>query len=290
MPDPSLKFFGAKRMHKILLASQTGEEKSQNPHPKHVIVMNFRGNRRLTLSSIGSLDCPLRDRCLRVSLLKQFFSKFLVLVITAASIYGIDRAVARLYGEQTLAPVLAILCFGGLIFVGSPRLILVAIPLFAAESYWIIRDTSMYPHIRTVSVVLGGLIAYWACGQRRSLEARLAELDLILAKLQAPWILCDRSGNIRRMSAPAAELAQANFKDLEGTSFFAKFTAGPSKGELIQKFLQTADSRAPVEKFVLSNPENPGRLFDSSFVPVQTREGPGILVILSDASTQTSCP
>ena len=199
----------------------------------------------------------------------------------AASIYGIDRAVAYFYSEQTLAPVLAILCFGGLIFVGSPRLILAAIPLFAAESYWIIRDASMYPHIRTVSVILGGLIAYWASVQRRSLEARLAELDLILAKLHAPWILCDRSGNIRRMSTPAAELAQANFKALEGTSFFAKFTAGPSKGELIQKFLQTADSRAPVEKFVLSTPENPDRLFDSSFVPVQTREGAGILVVLS---------
>ncbi len=218
-----------------------------------------------------------------VSLLKQFFSKFLILVALAASIYGVDRAVAYFYSEQTLAPVLAILSFGGLIFLGSPRLILVAIPLFAAESYWIIRDTSMYPHIRTVSVILGGLIAYWACFQRRSLEARLSELDLILAKLNAPWVLCDRSGNIRRMSTPAAELAPTNFKDLEGTSFFAKFTAGPSKGELIQKFLQTADSRDPVEKFVLSTPENPGRLFDSSFVPVQTREGPGILVVLSES-------
>jgi hypothetical protein len=214
-------------------------------------------------------------------MLKMFIKKTAFLAALAASIYGVDRAVAYIYSEQTLAPVLAILCFGGLIFLGSPRLILVAIPLFAAESYWIIRDTSMYPHIRTVSVILGGLIAYWACVQRRSLEARLAELDLILAKLHAPWILCDRSGNIRRMSTPAAEIVQANFKDLEGTSFFAKFTAGASKGELIQKFLQTADSRAPVEKIVLSTPENPDRIFDSSFVPIQTRGGPGILVVLS---------
>ena len=217
-------------------------------------------------------------------MLKEFIKKTALLAALAASIYGVDRAVAYFYSEQTLAPVLTILSFGGLIFVGSPRLILVAIPLFAAESYWIILDTSMYPHIRTVSVVLGGLIAYWACVQRKSLEARLSELDLILGKLHAPWILCDRSGNIRRMSTPAAELAQAKLKDLEGTSFFAKFTAGPSKGELIQKFLQTADSRDPVEKFVLSTPENPGRLFDSSFVPVQTREGPGILVVLSKST------
>ena len=213
--------------------------------------------------------------------MKQFFLKSLILLAISASIYAIDAGVAAVFGEQTLAPVLSILCFGGLIFFGSPRLILVSIPLFAAESYWIIQDVSIYPLIRTFTVMVGGSIAFWASLQRQSLESRLSELDLILAKLQAPWILCDRSGNIRRMSTPAAEIARANFKDLEGTSFFAKFTAGPSKGELIQKFLQTADSRATVEKFVLSTPENPGCLFDSSFVPIQTREGSGILVVFS---------
>ena len=80
----------------------------------------------------------------------------------AGLIYGLDRAVAYFFSEQTLAPVLAILGLAGLVFLGSPRLILLAIPLFAAESYWIIRDSSMDPHIRTISVVLGGLLAYWA--------------------------------------------------------------------------------------------------------------------------------
>lgn len=36
----------------------------------------------------------LRDRGLKIDSLKRFFSKFLILVIMAASIYGIDRAVA----------------------------------------------------------------------------------------------------------------------------------------------------------------------------------------------------
>ena len=215
---------------------------------------------------------------------RGFIKKISLLAAMAASIYLVDSAVALFFGEQTLAPVLSILCFGGLIFLRSPRLILFAIPVFAAESFWIIRDVSKYPFIRTFTVVVGGLIAFWACDQRRKLEGRLAELDLILAKLQAPWILCDRTGNIQRMSTPAAEIVHANFKELEGTSFFAKFTAGSSKGELIQKFLQTADSRAPVEKFILSTPDNPGRLLDSSFVPLQTREGPGILVVLSPFS------
>jgi hypothetical protein len=199
-------------------------------------------------------------------------------------IFGADRAVAHFYSEQTLAPVLAILCLAGLVFLGSPRLILVAIPLFAAESYWIIKDSSMYPHIRTISVVLGGLLAFWASLQKKSLEDRLSELDMILAKLRAPWILCDRSGNIRRMSTPAAQLAQANFKELEGSSFFSKFSGGPSKGELIQKFLKAADSRLAVDRVGLNLAERPGLHTDASFIPIQTREGPGILVILSPNS------
>ena len=100
-------------------------------------------------------------------------------------------------------------------------------------------------------------------------------------RVDALSILCDRSGNIRRMSTPAAELVQANFKDLEGTSFFSKFSAGASKGELIQKFLKTADSRAPVEKLSLAIATTPARTLDASFIPIQTREGPGILTTLT---------
>lgn len=202
----------------------------------------------------------------------------------AAAIYGIERAVSLLYTDQTLAPVLSILCFAILIFFGSPRLILVAIPLFALESYLLIRGLSAYPHIRTISVVMGGLLAYWACRQRQNLEERINEMDTILSKMQTPWILCDRSGNIRRMSTPAAQLARANFKDLEGTSFFSKFSGGPSKGELIQKFLKAADSRIAVDRVGLNVADQPGSYIGASFIPIQTKEGTGILVILSPQS------
>jgi len=203
----------------------------------------------------------------------------------AAAIYGIERAVGFFYSDQTLAPVLSILCFAILVFFGSSRLILVAIPLFALESYLLIRDLSAYPHIRTISVGMGGLLAYWTCRQKQNLEERISEVDMILSKMQTPWILCDRSGNIRRMSTPAAQLAQANFKDLEGSSFFSKFSGGPSKGELIQKFLKAADSRITVDRVGLNLSDHPGFHADASFVPLQTKEGVGILVILSPNSS-----
>lgn len=213
--------------------------------------------------------------------MKNLLPKILILAATAGTIYAGDRAVAYFFKEQTLAPVLAILCFSALIFYGSPKLILVAIPLFALESYWLIEGLSAYPHIRAFSVVLGGLIAFWACGQKQKLEARLAELDLILEKLQAPWILCDRSGNILRLSSAAGNLAQTPPEQLRGLSFFSAFSAGASKGEMIQHFLKAADSRNPVEKYALTPAGKSGPSFDASFIPVVTRDGASILVILA---------
>lgn len=211
----------------------------------------------------------------------RVYGQIVTLVAMLAAIYAGDRAVAHFFREQTLAPVLAILCFGVLIFLGSPRLILVAIPLFALESLWLIHGLSAYPHIRTFSVVLGGLIAFWACGQKQKLEARLAELDLILEKLQTPWILCDRSGNILRLSSAAGNLAQIPPEQLRGLSFFSAFSAGASKGEMIQHFLKAADSRNPVEKYALTPAGKPGPSVDASFIPVVTRDGASILVIFA---------
>lgn len=210
--------------------------------------------------------------------------RWMTLVAMMAVIYLGDRAVAYFFKEQTLAPVLAILCFGFLVFLGSPRLILVAIPLFALESLWLIHEFSAYPHIRTISVALGGLIAFWACVQKQSLKSRLAELDMILDKLQTPWILCDRSGNILRLSASAGNLARISLEQLRGLSFFSVFSAGSAKGELIQHFLKAADSRRSVEKFALQPVGGSGHVIEASLVPVVTRDGGSILVIFAQHS------
>jgi len=51
--------------------------------------------------------------------------------------------------------------------------------------------------------------------------------------------------------------------------------------ENLEKLLNPADSRAPVEKLSLAIATTPARTLVASFIPIQTREGPGILVILS---------
>lgn len=208
-------------------------------------------------------------------------SRIAILAAMATAIYGIEAAVTHSFGDQTLAPLLSTLCCAALIILGSPRLILVAIPIFATESYLLIMDSSKYPLIRSTTMIVGGQLAYWACCQKRNLKERVNEVELILSKMHTPWILCDRSGNIQRMSTPAAQMVQANFNDLQNTSFFAKFGGGNSKGEIIQKFLKAADTRFPVDRVGLNLTDQPNIHADASFIPVQTREGTSILVILS---------
>ena len=197
------------------------------------------------------------------------------------AVFLVETLVTSWVGDQTLAPFLSMLCFFGLIFWGSPALILLAAPLLAAESYWLILDCSKYPKIRAATALLGGLLAYFASLQRKSLENQANELDLILAAIQTPWIHCDRYGNIIRMSSQASALAQANINELVGTSFFSKFAAGPSKGELIQSFLKSADSHMAVENVTLTLMNHPQKHHHASFVPLKTHQGHGILVIFN---------
>lgn len=210
----------------------------------------------------------------------RFFQNFSLLAAGLGFVYATEWVVSYFFGDQTLAPLLSILFCVALVFLGSPRLILVAIPLFALLTYLLIMDYSKYPMIRTATMMIGGLLAYWSCRQRKSLAQKISEVDIILSKVEAPWILCDRSGNIRQMSEAAARLAGVTLKQVEGTSFFSVFSSGPSKGELIQKFLQAADAHSVVEKYSLAPPARPGTFFHGSLIPLQVPEGLGILALI----------
>lgn len=210
----------------------------------------------------------------------RFFQCTALLVAGLIFVYSTEHVVAHFFGDQTLAPMLSILCFVGFVFVGSPALILAAVPSFALLTYLLIMDSSKYPLIRTATMMMGGALAYWSCRQREGLSRHINEVETILSKIQEPWVLCDRSGNIRRISPTAVQLAGASSEDVEGSSFFSLFSSGPSKGELIQKFLQAADGRVLVENYSLAPPNRPGVFFAASLIPLKVAEGFRILIII----------
>jgi hypothetical protein len=89
--------------------------------------------------------------------------RFLVLfVILALGIFAGERLSALWFGPQTLAPLLAVLSLGIIAIRFSYRFVLLSILPFAVLSYWLISDSSQYPLVRTITVILAGGIACWA--------------------------------------------------------------------------------------------------------------------------------
>lgn len=201
------------------------------------------------------------------------------LIILLVLVYTIETSVTAIFDNQTLAPILAILSCAFLVFLDSPRLILISIPLFAIETYFLIRDSSQYPLIRTSTMIVGGGLAFWACCQRQSQRRKLDEVDMILRSIQTPWILCDRNANITRAGHFAAGIVNLAPPEMTGLSFFSTFGAGPAKGELIRKFMQAADSRVAVHNIPLVMANDPKQRPMASFLPVETSEGIGVLVL-----------
>lgn len=211
--------------------------------------------------------------------MKRNWGLFFLLVVMVMLVWGLEQATTAVFGDQTLAPILSILACAIFVFFESPRLILLAIPCFALETYLLIMDSSIYPAIRTSTMITGGLLAYWACQQRKALKSLIGETDMILNELNSPWVLCDRSGNIQRISSKAADLAGSAPDRMLGISFFSKFGGGASKGEIIQKFLRSADLRETADSVSLVPSDRTTVTVKASFVPMQTRDGAGVLVI-----------
>ena len=106
----------------------------------------------------------------------------MILALLFLAVNGMETATSFFFGDQTLAPLLSILSCTVLVVRSSPNLVLFSVPFFAAETYWLIMESSIFPLIRTGTMVAGGLLAYWTCRQRVAVQDQLDEVDPILAK------------------------------------------------------------------------------------------------------------
>jgi positive regulator of sigma E activity len=95
---------------------------------------------------------------------------------------------------------LSILSLSILAFFCSSRLILLSTPLFILLSYLLIREHSIYPLVRALTVLLGGILAVWVCSSREKLQHQQSEIESIVNLMPIPWLLADSAGNILRIS------------------------------------------------------------------------------------------
>ena len=199
--------------------------------------------------------------------------------------WGIESVTTRLYGHQTLAPMLSILSLSILAFYCSSRVVLLSTPLFILLSYLLIREHSIYPLVRSFTVLLGGILAVWVCSSREKLQRQQSEIETIVNLMPIPWLLADASGNLLRISPELQKLLGPSHSNLINTSFFSLFSAAQNRGEFIRLFLDTADNSVahPGLNLALANP--PHTRFIATLSALPSTSGQSVLIILNPSSS-----
>jgi PAS domain-containing protein len=215
-------------------------------------------------------------------LFKPFsFLKFiLALVLGLGMVAGLDRGVAILFGEQTLAPLIALLVLAVFSFFLTPAQILLAIPLFAFESFVLIHEASAYPLVRTATVVLGGALAWTVRTERLKISMQLEEVDTLLSQLPAPWLMVDSSSNILQVSRVAVAILGMPLQELQASTFSYLFSPAERKGDFIQTFLKVVDHHQGVSGLELIC-RHSGQAFTASLAPLTNTRGTSVLVVLA---------
>lgn len=204
---------------------------------------------------------------------------FLILLLLVALVVVVELSTTRLFGDQTLAPLLSLIVLAGLAYFFSPRQVLLAVPLFVCLSYFMIVDSSKYPLVRSSTVLVGGFVALWAAKQRARLSSQIEEVEAVLQSLPLPWILSDASGVITRHSATLIQPA-AGARDLVGTSFFSYFNL-TSKKEFIRTYMDAFDRNSTLPVIVL-NALNSSKAYRVSFVFLSQKDGRRVLSVLQE--------
>lgn len=200
---------------------------------------------------------------------------FLVLVV------GIESGATYFFGHQTLAPLLSILSLSVLAFYSSSRLLLLSTPLFMLLSYLLIRDHSDYPLVRTFTVLLGGILAFWVSSSRQRLQRQQAEIENIVSLMPIPWLLVDASGNLLRIGPELKKLLGPSHSKLINTSFFALFSTIQNRGEFIRLFLDAADRSITHTGLQLSLVNPPHTQFVAVLSPLPSPDVNSVLIILN---------
>jgi PAS domain-containing protein len=162
--------------------------------------------------------------------------RFLFLfVILALGLVAGERLSALWLGPQTLAPLLAVLSLGIIAIRFSYRFVMLSILPFAVLSYWLISDSSQYPFVRTITVILAGGIACWASFEKDRLSQHVQEFDAIIRNLPLPWLLSDPNGITVALSPLLAASAGKTSEELVGipySSLLAPADSGEAKSPI----------------------------------------------------------
>jgi PAS domain-containing protein len=195
-----------------------------------------------------------------------------------AGVWAIESFVTRTFGDQTLAPLLSIISFVVIATSFNHRYVLFAVLPFCLLSYFLIRDSSQFPMIRTLTLSLAGVIAAWASWQKARLGRQVREFEAVIMNLPSPWILSDPNGNVIRTSSLFASLVGKTPEELLGVPHFSLLA--PAENESSEAgavaFLGKSQ-KLQIHPFLA--PDSP-RFFKATYVPVVIQNDHCLLTIL----------
>ena len=231
-------------------------------------------------SFIGNVSLPeVKEKVNKMNSKHHFGMYLLTLAGSLLCVAVIEQGITVILGELTLAPPLSIIALGLFAAFYSWREVMVAIPLFAALSYFLILDSARFPTIRAISVFLAGILAMWAAYQRVKLVLHAREVEAILKNIGLPWILSDESGNVSQISPRAQELLSLDASLILGLSYFSIFSPMEGKGELIRRYLDLfAPQAVPIHVSLASKTSD--RRFRAALSPLEFPGGKRVLTIL----------
>ena len=208
-----------------------------------------------------------------------------LLLLFLGLVWGIESLTTRLFGHQTLAPLLSILSLSILAFYCSPRLLLLSTSLFMLLSYLLIRGHSDYPLVRAFTALLGGILAVWVSSSRQKLQRQQSEIETIVNLMPIPWLLADSSGNLLRIGPELQKLLGPSHSNLINTSFFSLFSTAQNRGEFIRLFLETADHSITHTGLLLSLANPPHTRFIAVLSSLPSPDTNSVLIILNPSSS-----
>jgi PAS domain S-box-containing protein len=199
-------------------------------------------------------------------------------------IFIIDQGSARVWGDQTLAPLLSVLSLFGLALVLGPFQILAWLPLFAVLSFWLIVDSSQFPLTRTVTVVLAGFLAAWAARQRLKTEDQNQQIERILGSLPVPWALIDLKGVILKSNGLGADLLGSNPEEIAGLSIFEVGADEETRKLRIHDFVKMSEpsSATAGKSFLLGHVAGSKQKLSAQVFRIPSRRGNASLLVLKE--------
>ena len=189
--------------------------------------------------------------------ISQSFSRVILPVTLLLIDWFLCFQLDRLGHDLSIAPFFSLVYFFLLSLFCSPWVVLLSIPPFAALTYWLISPLSPFSTIRTITLILGGMLAAYAALLRVRAEKLAESRGAIFSLLPIPVLISDPTSKILEANDAAARLLKYSRKELLDFSWFNLLLDTPKKTADMESYIKVGQNPLPSElRFIFVGKDN----------------------------------